>query len=243
MFRVSDPVIAAIVEGKTDIIVIEAALNAILEKPFTLIQLQPDESDAFGGFGKTGGGWGGVYKWCRQIVSHGFSNIENNHVFHQFDIIIIHLDADVAEKRYSDIDIDDPPGDNLPCSCPCPPASHTVEALKKVMLTWLNQSQTGEKTVFCIPSKNTETWVTVALFAGSDPRILEDIECNKTIYNYLMSKPARNRLIRSVKGKAKKITVQYQNRKSDIENAWPLVIQHCFQAKVFYTIIHENLVF
>ena len=57
-----------------------------------------------------------------------------------------------------------------------------------------------------------------------------------------MAQPARNRLIRSVKGKVKKITVQYQNRKNDIENAWSMVIQHCNQAKVFHDSINGIII-
>jgi hypothetical protein len=56
----SDLRIGLVAEGKTDQVVIEAALKAILERPFILTLLQPETSDPFGDAGPLGGGWGGV---------------------------------------------------------------------------------------------------------------------------------------------------------------------------------------
>lgn len=56
----SDLRIALVAEGPTDCIVIEAALNSFLTRPFILTQLQPEDFQALGGFGATGAGWGGV---------------------------------------------------------------------------------------------------------------------------------------------------------------------------------------
>lgn len=70
----SDYTIGLVVEGTTDRIVIEAALQHVLaEQTYTLTQLQPEISDGFtrGGFGSTGSGWSGVYYWCRQLVKMG----------------------------------------------------------------------------------------------------------------------------------------------------------------------------
>jgi uncharacterized metal-binding protein len=44
------------------------------------------------------------------------------------------LDADVAEKNYSDANIANPVKNDLPCVQPCPPASHTIQALEQVAI-------------------------------------------------------------------------------------------------------------
>ncbi|ETR72677.1 MAG: hypothetical protein OMM_07385 [Candidatus Magnetoglobus multicellularis str. Araruama] len=94
----SDYKIGIVVEGTTDRIIIESALNHIFQDQYyTMIQLQPERNFQHGGFDSTGAGWGGVYRWCRQVVDMGFK-ISENPSLKKFDIIIIHLDADVAEK-------------------------------------------------------------------------------------------------------------------------------------------------
>ncbi|MBF0452746.1 MAG: hypothetical protein HQK75_18730 [Candidatus Magnetomorum sp.] len=126
----SDYKIGIVVEGPTDRIIIESALNHIFQdQSYTMIQLQPEQSFNHGGFGATGSGWGGVYRWCRQVVDMGF-DISENPSLKRFDIIIIHLDADVSEKKYSDANIFDPINDDLPCVLPCPPASNTTKKLE-----------------------------------------------------------------------------------------------------------------
>jgi galactokinase len=60
----SDYRIGLVVEGTTDRIIIESALNKILANhTYILTQLQPESRDGLnnGSFGYTGGGWGGVY--------------------------------------------------------------------------------------------------------------------------------------------------------------------------------------
>ena len=62
----SEPVrVAVAVEGPTDAIVLEAILSAMVPGgEFVLQTLQPEGSAAFGAasFGRTGGGWAGVYR-------------------------------------------------------------------------------------------------------------------------------------------------------------------------------------
>jgi hypothetical protein len=84
----SDYRIGLVVEGITDRIVIESALNKIFaDHTYTLIQLQPELSDGLnkGGFGSTGSGWGGVYQWCRQMVNMDIA-LQDNLFLQQFDI-------------------------------------------------------------------------------------------------------------------------------------------------------------
>jgi len=236
----SDYKIGLVVEGTTDSIIIEAALNSIFQdQTYTMVQLQPEQSFNYGGFGCTGSGWGGVYRWCRQVVEMNFSFSENPSL-KKFDLIIIHLDADVAEKTYSDANISNPIRNDLPCALPCPPAKNTTKNLEQVLKKWLHLSEQDLKPlVMCIPSKCSEAWLAVAFYGQTDHHILIDIECKADIENYLAQKPARERFIRNRKGKMKKITKKYTENSDQITNKWAYVVQQCVQAKQFNdSIVH-----
>lgn len=189
----SDPKIGLVAEGKTDYTIISAALKAILDEDFVLVQLHPETSLAFGDAGPHGGGWGGVYRWCRQLVSMP-TPIGENASLPGFDLIVLHLDADVAGKKYQDANIGDGP-DDLPCQQPCPPVENSVKALRKVLLGWLGLNRDGEppnKWVLCIPSKCVEAWAVVALYDKSDP-IMKEIECNFGLEDWLSRRPKKER--------------------------------------------------
>lgn len=232
----SDYQIGVVVEGPTDRIVIEAALQAIIKgRAFTVTQLQPDSSDALdnGGFGRFGAGWGGVYQWCRQIVGMS-KNIAGHPALGRFDMIIIHLDADVTEKNYRDANIADPVNHDLPCAKPCPPAIDSVEALKQVVLGWLGlNAGLPRPFVFCIPSKCTECWVFVALYGQTGDETFTDIECDPDVARYLSQKPARERLVRIRDTKMKKMPNRYGEQSCKITSRWEYVIDNCHQAHVF----------
>jgi hypothetical protein len=96
----SDLRIALVAEGPTDYVVIEAALKSVLAKPFTMVLLQPEATQ-----GIMGTGWCGVIKWCqaapqRHQLHHG--SLDTDPTLVGFDLIIIHLDVDVASKQYGD---------------------------------------------------------------------------------------------------------------------------------------------
>jgi len=199
----------------------------------SIIRLQPETSDGLnnGGFGLTCSGWGGVYQWCRKMVSMGIP-LANN--LQKFDIIIIHVDADVAKKNYQDANIKNPIKKDLPCVQPCPPASDTIQVLESVILGWLNlKGQLPHRFIMCIPSTCTEVWVAVALFGQSDASILDDIECNFKIENYLAQKPKKEKLIRNRSGQMKKLEKKYREKSGEMTNQWDYIIQKCEQAKKF----------
>jgi hypothetical protein len=239
----SDYRIGIVVEGTTDRIIIESALNKILaNNTYILTQLQPESRDGLnnGGFGYTGSGWGGVYQWCRQIVSMDIP-LEENIFLQKFDFIIIHLDADVAEKNYQSANIENPVKNDLPCVQSCPPASNTIELLEQVILGWLNlKQQHSHPFLMCIPSKCTEAWVAIALYGQGDKNLLIDIECNSKIENYLAQKPAKERLIRNRSGKMKKITQKYSEKSGQITNQWDYTTQKCNQADIFTLRVYEK---
>lgn len=103
-----------------DALLIEAALKAVLRGPFILSTLQPSPTRP-----EFGGGWCGVFKWCREVAARGSANLETDTTLPGFDLFIVHVDADVADLSYGD------GGDAvekaslsmplLPCTSPCPP--------------------------------------------------------------------------------------------------------------------------
>ena len=213
----SDPLrIALVVEGATDLIVIEAALNNLLPgRTFVLTQLQPQTSVAFGPIGT---GWSGVYKWCHQAAAQGAGALRNNPLFDFHDVLVLHLDAEVADETYSNGGIVDPAND-LPCSQPCPPPSDTTNALRVVLLRWAGEVALPPMTVLCTPSKCTEAWVLVGLYPHDALVASGNVECAPCPVPRLQLKPIEGRLIRS----GKKSVTRYRDRASEITAAWPAV--------------------
>lgn len=84
--------IGLVAEGPLDGIIIEAALRAILDRPFVLSQLQPEATRP-----SFGGGWGGVFKWCHAFRCAGQTPLESDPRLSDFEMVILHIDADVAD--------------------------------------------------------------------------------------------------------------------------------------------------
>ena len=222
----SDPVrIALVAEGPTDAIVIEAALSAMLgERAFVLKQLQPVGSIAFG---PLGGGWGGVYRWCKQSALRGGGNLGGDAlVFANYDLLLLHVDADVADETYGNANLVPETGDgSLPCAQPCPPASATTDRLRSVVLSWSGMTACPAHTVICMPSKSTETWVIAALFPA-DAAYRSHKECLLDPAGRLAQQPKARRI-----GKTQK---DYRARAGAMEAAWGDVL-HLGEASRFQT--------
>ena len=116
----SEPLrIAAVVEGPTDAIVLQAILSALLpDTDFEFQTLQPEGSIAFGSpsFGRTGAGWAGVYRWSRQAACEGEGSVSGSSALSYHDVV--HVDADVAGKTYASGNIQDAPHEDLPRTLP-----------------------------------------------------------------------------------------------------------------------------
>jgi hypothetical protein len=208
----SDPLrIALATEGPTDLIVLEATLRAILPgRPFVLTQLQPEGSLAFGPLGT---GWTGVYRWCKQAAKRGGGHLGGDGIlFQNHDILILHIDADVACETYANGSIRPESGDGvLPCAQSCPPPSATTDKLRSVLLTWCGESSVPAKTVICMPSKSTEAWVIAAIFPN-DQVMSGGIECYPSPETRLAQQPKRQRI--------QKCQKDYRRKAPDIERAW-----------------------
>jgi len=225
----SEPLrIALATEGKTDIVVLTAAIGALLEnRAFVATQLCPELSNSFGR--SNSGGWAAVYLWCRQVVNQTGGPARGNSLFSEHDLLVLHVDADVAGRQYTDdMRIQDPPND-LPCERPCPPPSATTDALRRVILGWLDEGEIPPRTVLCTPSKSTETWVLAALFPNDVVNSAIEFECRQDVAVVLQSKPLPQRLIRSGHKQVK----AYQERESELRSAWPRVRAECSEAERF----------
>lgn len=228
----SDLRIALVAEGKTDFVIIEAALKAILSgTPFILTLLQPEDTRT-----DFGGGWGGVFKWCWSLASGqgGGSTPETDPTLELFDLFIIHVDADVAGSSYAAISADTLVRDlasagialgNLPCAVACPPPENTIPHLQAVICSWFWGKTLGNKTVLCIPSKSSESWLAAGVYPDNT-RLLRNLECADNMEGRLASSlPNAQRI--------KKRVVEYRKHAHQLTANWSTVCEHCSQAGIF----------
>lgn len=223
-FPMSDLRIALIAEGPTDYVVIEAALKAILDRPFILNQLQPEATRP-----DMGSGWGGVLKWCYKAAQRCPVTIAEDPTLIGYDLVILHLDLDVATFSYADCGnkaealAQKQHWGRLPCARPCPPVTDSCEALQQVLQTWLHPATLGT-TILCIPAQSTGTWLAAAYLPDSH-ELLDEAECNTQLESRLVHLSLRNRV--------KKNRRDYQKRAENITDNWVRVKNICSQAVSF----------
>ncbi len=220
--------IQLVCEGPTDTIVIEAAIAAQLDD-FILTQIQPERSLFGGDQGTFGGGWKGVRAWCQQSSEQG--GILSSGGLENTDVLIVHVDADVADDR------------EVACVQPCPHPSATTDALRTMILSWLGEDTLPSKTIFCIPSKSTEAWVLAGLFPD-DPHVvpcdssLEDnlcLECQVDPASLLINKKrSGKRLVRRKNGRVRKDTRSYKAIQGILVQEWPQIVAICSEAQRFH---------
>lgn len=227
--------IGLVAEGITDFVIIRAALESILNgRSFDLKLLQPEESAAFGGVGQAGehgGGWKGVYKWCKQAQSRNEGPISLDPLFLMYDLLIVHLDVDVAyenlagerDTQFSEL------RDRFPCSRPCPPVRETSNALRAEMQRWLSETELPENVIFCTPASSTESWVIAALLpddTGFQRHHRKDNwECYLNSESRLGQQPIAIRF--------KKAYVDYDARANKFQDGWPTVCEMLSEANRF----------
>ena len=224
--------VAFVVEGQTDFVVLRAVVRALLNgRDFESNVLQPELSESLLAQGH--GGWGGVYRWCRQAVDQANGSLRQNPLLDLYDVVILQIDADVKDYSYADYEIEDPPTD-LPFKFkqPCPPARATTDALRLVMLGWLNEITIPPRTILCTPSQTIETWVLAAL-APNDFTKKKPIECQRGIEMKLR----KHGLITS----SQKLVAKYAEREKEIGVAWPQVREKCAEAERFSQEFREQI--
>jgi len=227
----SDIRVGIVCEGKTDFYLISKIVQLHFANPVVVTLLQPELSE-INSCGPLGGGWGGVYKWCRSIAKQS-SNSQLPLMNH--DLIIIHLDADVTECNYEDYGIS--PSEyqsfrQLPANFTCPPPSNAANYLAAALIQWLGKNDLPNSWVVCIPSKSIEAWVVACKY--SDAFLHDDslLECNKRLENWLAQRPIQDgdRFIKSGKKHAK----TYRNFADKMtQEDWNKIQDICIQAKQF----------
>ena len=221
----SEPLrIAVAVEGPTDAIVLRAILDALLPRTeFEFQTLQPERSIAFGTV--TSRGWVGVYRWCRQSASEGGGSVSGSSVLSFNDVLIVHVDADVAGTNYCSGNIRDAPRNDLPCEKPCPPPSSTTNALRTVVLNWLGEFKCPPQVVLCTPSKNIEAWVVAAVWPNNSLVQRNNWECRPNPGAQLGNLPKAKRF--------EKRPDDYELKREKIAKAWPGVAARLSEAVRF----------
>lgn len=222
----SDLRVALVAEGSTDAIIIQAALKALLPRPFILTQLQPEPTRP-----KLGQGWSGVLRWCLDFSKRGHTRIEDDWTLPGFDLFVLHLDADVAESAYGRLsagmaELAAQRGwPALPNTLPCPPAQNSANGVRACLVSWAALQALGPKTVLCVPSKAIEAWLAAAVLPAGHP-LLSNLECNLNLAAQLANLPVAQRV---------KTTRHYRDREATVTDAWAAVRQLCTQADRFST--------
>jgi len=233
----SDPLrVALVAEGITDYVVLRSAVEAMLHgRSFDMKLLQPEESVAFVGSGNAGafgGGWRGVYRWCLQSAERSGGSFGDDPLFQFYDLIIVHLDADVAAENpaaYPHAPILELDG-FLPCEQPCRgPAAHphhTTDRLRRLLLSWSGAEPLPPRLVLCTPSKATDTWMMAIFFPNDVEMARAGWECH--------ADPAGRLPQQKKKVKFKKSYLSYAERASDITEHWPRIVRTLSEAKRFH---------
>jgi hypothetical protein len=218
----SEPLrVALVAEGPTDKVVLRSALTSMLGgRNFIFRQLQPEESLPFGPIGT---GWAGVHKWCRQAVARAGGALGSDVLYDFYDILILQLDADVAEETYANGNIQETVED-LPCFRPCPPPAASTNPLRQVLLRWAGETCAPPKTVLCTPSKSMEAWGVAALFP-KDKAARNGIECWPHPVDRLAQQPVSQRI--------QKRTEDYEKRFTELKDAWPGLAANLSEAQRF----------
>lgn len=225
--------IALVAEGPTDYEVIHAALKAILPDRFTLTLLQPEPTRP-----AMGGGWGGVLKWCYAAGERHAATLDTDPTLENYDLLLIHLDVDVAQAQYADCGLLVPAQAaakgwaTLPCNRPCPPVVDTCTQLEAVLLSWMSPAQVGAKTVLCLPAQSSGTWLAAATLPVGHA-LLVGHECNVTVETQLAQLPLAHRI--------RKVTREYRSHAGQVTTNWAHVKGLCSQAVAFEQAVQAAL--
>jgi hypothetical protein len=225
--------IALVAEGPTDFEVIQAALKAIVPARFTLTLLQPEATQP-----AMGSGWGGVLKWCDAAGKRHAGSLDTDPTLEGFDLLVIHLDVDVAQAQYADCGLQVPAQAaakawaTLPCHMPCPPVANTCAQLGAVLSSWLSPAQAGVKTALCLPAQSSGTWLAAATLPAGHA-LLGGAECNVAVESRLAQLPLAERI--------RKVAREYRMHAGKVTANWASVKAVCSQAVAFEQAVQAAL--
>lgn len=222
-------IIGTVVEGPTDRLLLEAVISKLIPGEHRFRRLQPQLP-----FGEMGTGWKGVRQWCQQTWQREGSSLKTIlSVVDPLDLLVIHVDADIATEH--DLQADDPePIEQV--AQPCPPVDPTVAGLVKVIGRWLQCQALPPQVVLAIPAQDIENWTFAALFPNDPLCAQADYECTKTGSNrpcYKLTLKKHGKLLQRTNGEIKKSVRQYQAAVEQVAAQWDTVCGICSQAEQF----------
>ncbi len=216
----SELLVGLVTEGPTDYEVLTWVIrSAILaDREVRFLPLQPERSPSFG---ESGTGWKGVRRYCQtQIAELGLAQFLAL-TRPPLDLLVIHLDADVAHDGEVERARD------------CPPARDTTILLERLVLEWLDsEPERASRTVVATPSKATETWIVygqvkeleVAVPAGLDECVLEP-------YKLLLRQPFKVEGLR--RGRSKSTRIYGDKLAPETARHWDFICHECSEASRF----------
>lgn len=220
--------IAIAAEGRTDFYIIKSALDGILAGlsiTFRPTMLQPEITNP-----KARNGWAGVANWCSTISQRHKGEFDDDPFFFGFDVVIIHVDADVASKSYSHENqfFEDKAvrlGWNpLPCNEHCPPPTASCARVADCTQSWLAGRRIGGKLVLCLPAQSSGTWFAHAVMPPGDGVLLGG-ECDPRVEGRLATLPMDRRI--------KKNSKEYRDLIPQVADRWADIKAACTQASQF----------
>jgi len=228
--------IGTVVEGPTDRLVLKAIIEKLCPGDHDYLDLQPaDNGDSFG---RTGTGWKGVRRFCFDVWQFLGTDISTLITDYQIDLLIIHIDADIASGSDLQEGVTEPVGN---VQQPCPPILPTAQNLEKVIAKWLNigiADKFPPEVILAIPAQDIENWLFAALFPDDELCQKPDYECIHKGYDqghpaYLMTLKNYRKILKRKDGKIKKSVRSYRQVVGNVADNWNKVCEFCSQAKVF----------
>ena len=225
--------IGTIVEGSTDRLLLKAIIDHIYPGQHTYHDLQP--ADRGETFGERGSGWKGVRRFCFDVHQQLNNTLSNFIVDYAFDLLVIHVDADIANESDLQDGIDEP---IIDVSQSCPPVYPTVIKSRQVIMKWLQveEDQLPPQVIFAIPAQDSEHWVFATLFPDDEMCKESKYECVHEHHQrpaYKLSLQKYGSIVRRKKGKLKKSILRYRLILPDVVAGWRDACKICTQAQLF----------
>jgi hypothetical protein len=239
-------VIGTIVEGASDRIVIESVFTSLFPGDHLFLNLQPIETLGDYKGRSTGTGWKGVRKWCDEALRKPGLTVEefmSADAGRPMDVLIVHLDADVAHEPDLQENLAPPEPATEPL---CPPVANAADLIKRVTNRWMGLSSAPPNVlVFAIPAQDMENWVFAALYPKDGLCANADFECTHdgdAHPTFLLSLRKYGKHItrkaptgRETKSTFKKTRAKYLFLSASVASNWRTVTRICSQAKQFQT--------
>ena len=180
--------VGLIAEGKTDLIMMKAIVKQKFpEENIIYTDISPTDAELLQKIPKAGGfGWKSVYLACRDLDTR----LEMQEAAGlKFDLLMIHLDADVAQSNYSvaNIEADDDISEELPCYEADKDIRENCEKLQQIAMHWIGNDETASIPVWCIPHIDTDLWVAYCFYPDDRERLSELMD-NKQLNTLLLTK-------------------------------------------------------